>query len=323
MSRYSRNTVIVAKVEGTYATDSTPTGAANAMLVSKPTITPMVSTEQARDVLVGYLGQKESLVGARYIQCSFDVEFVGGGAAGVRPAWGDLMLACGWAETVTAATRVDYTPISTAQQSVTIYWFDDGVKHLIVGARGTMQVKMTIGAIPVMSFTFSGLYTTPTASANLTPTITGFKPPQVVNKQNSLDLTFGATHALVSAPALVGGTIYPSQGLEFDLGNTVSHVPLLSTETVEITQRAATGKLQLDLTAANENTFMGTVEAATLQTVGLIHGTVTGNKCLLWLPSAQLINPTKVDVNGKRLIGFDVRAVPTAGNDEARIVTCF
>jgi hypothetical protein len=34
------------------------------------------------------------------------------------------------------------------------------------------------------------------------------------------------------------------------------------------------------------------VEQATLQTVGLAHGTTAGNKVLLWLPSVQLINPT-------------------------------
>jgi hypothetical protein len=30
----------------------------------------------------------------------------------------------------------------------------------------------------------------------------------------------------------------------------------------------------------------------------------------------QLINPTKADANGRRLIGFDTRSVPVAGNDD-------
>ena len=40
-ARYVRNSAILAKVEGTYGTDSTPTGAANAVLVSNLSINPL------------------------------------------------------------------------------------------------------------------------------------------------------------------------------------------------------------------------------------------------------------------------------------------
>jgi hypothetical protein len=33
-----------------------------------------------------------------------------------------------------------------------------------------------------------------------------------------------------------------------------------------------------------------------------------------------LTNPKKVDLNGKRLVGFDIRALPVTGNDELRII---
>ena len=41
MARYVRNTVVLAKVESTYGTDSTPTGTANSMLVSNLSINPL------------------------------------------------------------------------------------------------------------------------------------------------------------------------------------------------------------------------------------------------------------------------------------------
>ena len=44
-------------------------------------------------------------------------------------------------ETITASTRVDYLPISTAFESVTIYWYDSGTLHKLAGARGTVMVK--------------------------------------------------------------------------------------------------------------------------------------------------------------------------------------
>jgi hypothetical protein len=149
MSRLERNWVVLAKVEATYATDPTPTNSANAMLASKPQINPINSSEVARDVFVGYLGQRENLVGTRFVEASFDVELVGSGTVGTRPAWGDLMLACGWAETATASTRVDYVPISSAFQSVTIYWYDDGALHkLHRRSRRRCQIKADIGGIP-------------------------------------------------------------------------------------------------------------------------------------------------------------------------------
>jgi hypothetical protein len=319
MSRYTRNTVLLALAEVTYGTDPVPTGT-NAMLISKPTLNPLNAQNVPRDVILGYLGQKEHLVGSSFQECTFDVELDSGGTAGTRPAWGDLMLGCAYAETVTAATRVDYTPISTAFQSVTLYWYDDGVLHKLQGARGDVSFKMTSGTIPVLSFSFKGLYSQPTAASNATPTLTGFKPPLVVNEANSGDITLGGTHALVSAPAIVGGTPYPSKGIEFMTGNSVNYIPLLGGETVEVTQRDASCKFQLDLTAAQEVTFMTAISAATLTTLGFIHGTVAGHKSLLWLPSMQRISPSLVDENGKRMVAVEGRAVPTAGNDEVRLV---
>ena len=92
---------------------------------------------------------------------------------------------------------------------------------------------------------------------------------------------------------------------------------------MDITQRALQGSLKLDLTAAQEVTFYGTVLAATLQAVSIVHGTTGGNKVLVHQPSVQLYDVTKEELNGRRLIGYKTRGVPTPGgngNDEFRLV---
>lgn len=319
MPRYTRNTVLLVKVESAYGTDIIPTGA-EAMLISKPSLNPLNAQNVPREVIFGALGSKEHLVGSSFQECSFDIELVGGGTAGTRPAWGDLMLACAWAETATVGVRVDYTLVSSAIQSVSMYWYDDGLLHKLLGARGDVSIKMTSGGIPVLSFSFKGLYVAASAASNASPTLTGFKTPLVVNEANTMDLSFGGTHALEIAPAIAGATAYPSQGIEFMLKNTVEHVPLLGGETIEITQRDPSCSFQLELTAAQEVTFMTAVAAATLTSVGLVHGTTAGYKSLLWLPYVQRISPTKQDVSGKRMVGFEGRVTPSAGNDEARLV---
>lgn len=322
-NRLIRNTAILLKQEATYGVDPTPTGAADALLVSNLSITPFNAQNVDRGVIRPYLGGSEQLVGTRYCQMGFDLELTGAGTVATAPAWAPALMACGLAETITAATRVDYTPISTAFTSVTIYWYDDGLLHKATGCRGNVVFKMGVGAKPVMSFSFTGLYTTPTAVSNPAVTLTAWKVPQVIVDANTGDLIFGGTHATAVAPVITGGTTQASQGIEIDMGNKVDFNALLGGETVDMTDRSVKAKFTLDLSAADEATFYAAVEANTLSTLGMQHGTVVNQKILVWMPSIQRMNPQKADANGKRLVSFDASVLPLTGNDELRIVTSF
>lgn len=323
-NRLIRNTVILLKSETTYNTDPVPVGATDALLVSSLSINPFNATYVGRKLIRSYLGASEELVGAKYVDMTIDVELTGSGSAGVAPPYSAALLACAVAQTLTTTTRVDYTPVSSAFGSCTIYWHDDGLLHKATGVRGSPVFKMGIGNVPTISTKFSGAYYTPTPVANPAATLTAWKTPQVISEANTMDLIFGGTHATAVAPAITGGVPYPSQGIEVDFGGKVNFNSLLGGETFDITDRESTAKIVLDLTAAQEAAFYAQVEAATLQSIGLSHGTVIGQRVLLWLPNAQLKNPQKVDSNGKRLVSFDVRCLPSAaGNDEVRLVTSF
>ncbi len=323
-NRLIRNTVILLKPEVTYGTDPTPTGEADALLVSNLSINPFNVQSVDRDLIRSYLGASESLLGSRYVEMGFDLELAGSGTVATAPAWGNALLACAMAETLTATFRADYTPVSASFGSCTIYWYDDGLLHKATGARGAPKFKLGINGRPVISFKFLGLYSTPTAASNPATTLTAWKAPQLICEANTLDLTFGGTHSTSVAPAITGGTAYPSQGIEVDMGAKVDFNALLGGETVDYTARAATAKVTLDLTAAQEVTMMAAAEAATLQTVGLSHGTVANQKVMIWLPNVQITNVQKAEANGKRLVALDLRCLPsTSGNDEVRIVTSF
>ena len=276
-----------------------------------------------RDNIRSYFGASEQLVGTAYVEMGFDIELVGAGAAGTAPAWGPLMRACGWAETVTTGTagRAQYLPSTPGTESVSLYWYDDGALHKGLGARGTFELKATVGVRPVLSFKLLAIDGGISASANPTTTLTAFKTPQVVTDANTGDIQFNGTYG--TTPAITNGTAYTSQGVDINAGNQVNHTPLLGGESIDITQRAISGKFNLELTAAQEVTFMGTVKANTTTSCGFIHGTATGYRVMLFAPAVQLINPTKADVNGRRLIGFDAQFVPSTGNDELRIVTSY
>lgn len=325
MPRNVRSAALLAKLETTYATDSVPVGATNAILCSKPEW-KFVPNNVKRDLLRPYFGNSEELVGTRYATVSFAVELVGSGVAGTAPAWGPLLRSCSFAETVLAVTRVDYLPITDTQESCTIYFFDSGVRSRLLGARGNVTLKLISGENPVLEFQFSGLYTALTANALPTVDYTAFLTPQVPTDANTDDLVLGGAVLSTGAPAITGGAPVPSLGLEISWGNAVNFTPLIGGETVDITDRAMTGKFRLDLTAAQQVSRMTDVLLATLSSVAMLHGTLTGRKVLAFAPSAQFTNPTNGELNGRRLIEYDLILVPDpagAGNSEFRLVTSF
>lgn len=321
MARFVRNTAILAKIEATYGTDSAPTGAANALLVSNVTANPLNATNVDRDIIRGYLGASEQLVGTAFVELSFDVEIQSSGTAGTAPAFGPLLRAAAFAETITLTAgqeRVEYNPITDSMESVSIYYYDSGALHKLLGARGSFDIAMGVGERPVFRFRFVGKDGGISAAANPALTLTAFKKPAVITDTNTGDVTFGAAY---TTGTLSGGTAYTSRGMELSSGNDVQFIPMLGSENVEITNRAFTGKLALDLTAAQEVTFMGTVKANTTQSMGFQHGTTGGSVSIVYAPAVQIINPAKEDLNGYRLIGYDMRLVPSAGNDEIKL--CF
>jgi hypothetical protein len=318
MSRFTRNTALLAKIETTYGTDATPTGAADALLVSNQNINPLAASYIDRGLVRPFLGGSDKIIGATSIEVGFDVEISGSGTAGTAPAWGKLLRACAFAETVTAGQRVEYNPISSGFESLTIYYYDDGVVHKLLGARGTVDIKMPVNEKPVLSFKFTGLDGGVATAALPTETLTAWKPPVAVTTANTGMLTLGCTYA---TGALTGGTTYPSKGLEASLGGKVQFTPLVGSETVDFTDRDPSGKIVLDLTATQEVILFATIKAMTQQGLGIVQGTTAGAKVLFFGPAAQLMAPSKQDANGRRLIGFDIDFAPSSGNDEWRIVS--
>lgn len=321
--RLARDALILSKIEGTYATDSTPAAATDALQVANFTIDPLNAQNVKRDLIRAFLGGMEELVGDRYIAAQYSVEMAGPASAGLAAPWGPQLKACGFAETLTATTRSDYTLTSGSFGSLTNYYHDSGVKHLSTGTRGSAVFRLELGDRPMIDLSMLGLHNAETAVAQPSPTLTQWLQPQAVNNANSADVVLGCTHSSSGAPALAAGTTYPSKGIRINLGNQVAHSPLLGDEGIIISNREVTGEVTLKVTAAQEVTLMGNVRDATLTSIGFVHGTVTGRKVLVFMPYCQLVSPRKSEDNGQRLLTFGFRATPSAGNDELRIVTGF
>ena len=320
MARLIKKTVVLAKVETTAGTDAVPTGAANAIQVMNLSITPIDAKLVSVNTITPWFGGTIDLVATSCVKCSFDVLLGGAGLAATGPAWGQLLLGCAMSETTGLLTpnRVEYSPITDLLKTLTIYWYDDGMLHKMLGALGNVKLSAKSGDVPKLTFEFIGVDGTPSAAANATAVLSAWKIPPTVKKANVTDITLGCTYA---AGVLTGGTVYSSSGLTLDWSNSTAFSPLLTNELVVLTDRNIKGTTELDLTAAQEVTQIANVKGNVSTGLGFVIGNVSGNMIMIYAPGAQLLNPKKVDFNGQRLIGFDLGLNPVAGNDEIKLIS--
>ena len=169
----------------------------------------------------------------------------------------------------------------------------------------------------VLRFSFVGLDGGVSATALPTLTLTDWQAPTVITDANSGDVKLGGTYATGS---ITGGTAYPSRGISLNLGNDVRRVALLGGQSADIADRAMSGAVQLELTAAQEVTMLADVADNTLTSLSFEHGTAAGASVVFYAPKVQRINPKHADFEGNLHMAFDLRLTPNAGNDELLIV---
>ena len=303
----TKRRLLLAKIETTYGTDPTP-AATDAVLVSSLDVQPLQLELKDRDLILGYLGNSEMVVGQRLVSVSFDVEIAGSGTAGTAPKWSALMQACGFSETIVATTSVTYAPISSAFKGVTLYFFADGVRHKVTGCRGSWNMSLQTGEIPKISFSFTGLFNAVTDETQPSPTFTNQADPVVVNAANTATLQVHGYAACLSAFSL-------------DLANTTPFRQLAGcTQQIMITDRKPAGSVTIEApTIAQKNYF----SAASTQAAGQfswVHSGGAGNIVTFTAPTCNLGAPTYEDSDGIIMLTMPFMPMPSsAGNDEFTI----
>ena len=307
MSLLTRKTVVLAKVETTYGTDAAPAGASNAMLVSNVTLTPLVNDMAQRNYVRPFLGTLQELVAASRATLDFEVEIAGSGAAGTAPAWGAILRACGFSETLSAGVSAVYAPVSDSFDSVTICTFIDGVKHALLGARGTVDFTFKDKTVPTLKIKMTGLYAQAADLANPAITLTSWQTPLAMNNANTSGFSLHGYAGVLS-------------DLTVTMANNVQHLNLVGAEEVRITDRKPTGTITIEAVHMAQMDYFTRANTAALGALTLAHGTVAGNKVLIDLPNVQVTKPTYADLNGIRMLTMSLIPTPSsAGNDEISI----
>lgn len=311
----TRKQLILVKKETTYGTDATPTNALNAVLTGDISITPLAGDSVSRNIIKPYFGNSQNIMVTKYVTIDFEVELAGSGAAGTAPNFSALMQACGFAETIVASTSVTYLPITLTSvtqtgTSASIYFQRDAIKHVLLGARGSFSLDMTVKTLPKLKFTFTGLLGTISDSALSTAGLayTGIAPVAVSSTNTT--------------PVTIHGYTPTMESFTLDVANDVKYRALVGSESVIISDRKPKGTIKFEQPTLAIKDFFGIAQNSTLGTLSITHGLTAGN--IIKVESAAnglgLDAPKYADNDGVVMLDVGLTFIPTnAGNDEIKI----
>ena len=307
MTLVTRRKVLLFKVESTYNTDPTPTGAADAVLVEDFSWSNEGLKMIARPAIRSSMGSLKQIYAGRLKSFTFNAEVKGSGAAGTAPEIGQLLRACGFGETVSASTSVTYAPVSASLESGTGYIYEDGKLIKITGCRGNVSFSGEAGGRIVAAFTITGHVSAQTDAALATPTYDTTEPEPFINGSFTID----SYAAVISA-------------LNFDMANALAMPASVNAadgyDEISIVSRDVNGSIDpLDELVATED-YIGnfTSGAAMALTTGAIGGTA-GNILTITMPAVTYRDVSPADRDGIAGLDLPFGAAESSTDDEVSI----
>lgn len=214
----------------------------------------------------------------------------------------------GASSTYSIAANVGYKPVSASFDSASIYFNNDGVLHVITGARGTFVLNAEVGEIPTIEFTMTGIYNAPTDTAAPATTYTNQATPLIFKAGSTTAFSIlGYSGCLMS--------------LELDMANEIVYRELVGCDkSVLITNRATEGTCMIEAPTIAQKDFFTIANDDTTGILTMLHGTTAGNRVTLLAPKVDIGNPSYEDSDGIQMLSLPFAAIPTsAGNDEVSL----
>lgn len=180
MTKLVKRELVLLKIETTKGTDSVPTAASDAILAEDFSWSFAGARMAERNPVKGALGREQSIHAGTLMEVTFRTELKGSGTAGTAPEIGQALRACGMGETIVASTSVTYEPVSTAIESASIYFFEDGSQYRLVGCQGVVNFTLEVGEVGYAEFTFTGHIAGYSDVTLPSPTYDAVEPPPVL-----------------------------------------------------------------------------------------------------------------------------------------------
>lgn len=303
--KLTQRRVILVKKESPRGTDAEPTAALNAIECNTAAVMKPSGEEITRDTVRSIWSSRGHVVHGVYNTIDLEVELAGSGEAGLAPAFGPLLECCAMDETIETAISVKYDSATLTpgdQATCTVYWFEDGVVHKMIGCVGTMALSAPSG-IGKITFSLQGMYVDPTDMELPTAILPDVTPPVVAG----ISLTIGSfTPVVTTLSVSLGNTIIKRR----DINNDNGIAGFL------ITGREVTGSVDPEAdTLATFNPW-ASWKAGTTAAISATIGSTAGNICSISLPVCQYRNPSYGDREGIRTYDLPFVARDDDGDPE-------
>lgn len=301
-----RKMAVLALVEAIVGTAVAPI-AANAMLVSDVTLTPIEGDVVERNNVKPFFGSSGSTLVTEYQKAVFSVEMAGVGVLGTIPGYADLFRACAVSVTNEAGVETVFAPVTDGIESVTIVGVVDNVVYKMAGARGTVKAAVDAKGIPKWQFEFTGSFIPAVDGAMPAVNYSAFQAPLGVNKAN--------TTLVLDSIAVA------CSSFAWDIGNTVVKRDLMNVDSTEITNRLSVGSVTFQNNSVTAKDWISMARASAVVPLVLKHGQGATNTVTIKADRAQIGKPTYSDSDGVQMITIPLSFIPSnAGNDEWAIV---
>lgn len=310
MPHLSNREVVLVKEEVTYNVDSSPVAASDAVLVGNASWAHEGLRMIERNVVKNTDPSKQQVFGDTLKTVSFDVELKGSGTAGTAPEFEPLLEACGFVPTVVPATSVSYSPSSTAtdKKSVTIYYYQDGLLHVLTGCRGTVSFNLETGAIGMATFTMTGHSSAPTDASLPNPTLQSTVPYAIRGGAFSID-GFSATINALTVDMAIAVITPPDMSASDGFGE------------VFLGRRDPNGSFDPEAELVADENFYGNFRSGAQMalTTGVI-GDTAGNRYQIDMDQVYYRDASPGDRDGIRTYELAFGAIETSGDDEIELI---
>ncbi|NJA04158.1 hypothetical protein HC024_00155 [Methylococcaceae bacterium WWC4] len=205
------------------------------------------------------------------------------------------------------ALYIPHSNASGSNTSASLYFGVDGVRHILLGARGNMKINQSSGALETITWEFTGLLGVISDQSNPVADYSAWQIPVTTSTENTGDINLlGYANPVLSE-------------FSVDIGNVVTYRNPVNSEAVLITDRKVMGNFRIEATTVATKDWWTFAKNAQYGPICLRHGTTAGNVVGVVGPNVQLQDPDYADSDNIAELVGSLEYVPVVGNDEIRI----
>jgi hypothetical protein len=306
--RFWTKKLVLVGLETTYGVDPVLTGLLNWYEARNVSLKSFDAKTVDRNIEMPYFGNGGTLVVSIWSSLTFDIALAPSGVAGTAPKWAPLLLASGFAETLTAGQTAAYNLVSENVASLCAYLNIDGGLYKFQGARVDPKIKMTSAGIPLMTVELNALYLRPVAADAVPTDTTGWQVEEAINSANT-------------GPMTIAGVDMVFSDFNWACGNTLTQTDLPGPQReVQLTDRKPTADCTVLAPSLTVFDPYAIAESNEVVSFSNTHGSVVGKRIQTDL-KASITNVEETNVDGVFAYKLTLSPKPVNGNDEIAL-TC-